>query len=172
MDRSYRATVRKQGRVDTQTGPQVDAVATGARAGFPIERARSRSSYWMLAVATGTMVAYGWVIERAVHPAVPLVLQFMQGLWGTFFYTTYSTLLVDVYPDKSSKAAAATSVTRCAMAATGVAVLQPLLDAAGRGWYFTVLGVWSGGLGVVAVMLLRKEGMQWRLIRKDNAYTE
>ena len=63
----------------------------------------------MLAVATGTMVAYGWVIERAVHPAVPLVLQFMQGLWGTFFYTTYSTLLVDVYPDKSSTAAAATS---------------------------------------------------------------
>ncbi|OAQ90083.1 NACHT and WD domain-containingprotein [Purpureocillium lilacinum] len=172
MDRNYRATVREQGRVDTQTGQQADAVATGAREGFPIERARSRSSYWMLAVATGTMVAYGWVIERAVHPAVPLVLQFMQGFWGTFFYTTYSTLLVDVYPDKSSTAAAATSVTRCAMAATGVAVLQPLLDAAGRGWYFTVLGVWSGGLGVVAVMLLRRKGMQWRLIRKDNAYTE
>lgn len=73
--------------------------------------------------------------------AVVLALQFMQGVWGTFFYTTYSALLVDSFPQSPSTAAAATSVMRCAMAATGVAILQPLIDAAGRGWYFTALGV-------------------------------
>jgi len=51
------------------------------------------------------------------------------------------------------------------MAAAGAAVLQPLLDAAGRGWYFTLLGLWSGGFGAVAVWLIRRKGMQYRTRR-------
>ena len=165
MDYNYRVTSRDLGR-----GP--DQVAREDLYGFPVERARSRRSGWMLIVSTGTIVGYGWSVMRAAHPAVLLVLQFMQGFWGTFFYTTYSTLLVDTFPDRSSTAAAATSVTRCAMAAAGVAILQPLLDAAGRGWYFTVLGLWSGVLGAVAVALLRWRGMKWRQARVDNRQHE
>jgi len=86
----------------------------------------------------------------------------MQGFWGTCFYTAYNTLLVDVFPESPSTAAAAASITRCAMAAAGVAVLQPLLDAAGRGWFFTVLGLWSGSFGVVAVWYIKNKGMTWR----------
>ncbi|KAJ6447190.1 NACHT and WD domain-containingprotein [Purpureocillium lavendulum] len=172
MDYNYRATARGQSSTNTPTrGRGATTAAAAGPSSFPIERARSQSSYWMLAVATGTMIGYGWSVERAAHAAVPLTLQFMQGFWGTFFYTTYSTLLVDVYPDRSSTAAAATSVTRCAMAAAGVAVLQPLLDAAGRGWYFTVLGLWAGGLGTGAVVLLRRKGREWRQSRKDNVYS-
>lgn len=160
MDYNYRVTARELGHgAGKATGEELHD--------FPIERARSRSSYWMLVVSTGTMLGYGWAAARAAHPAVPLILQFMQGFWGTFFYTTYSTLLVDSFPDRSSTAAAATSVTRCAMAAAGVALLQPLLDVAGRGWYFTVLGLWSGVLGAVAVALLRWRGMKWRQARTD-----
>jgi len=85
-------------------------------------------------------------VHYRVHVLVLLILQFMQGFWGTCFYTAYNTLLVDVFPESPSTAAAAASITRCAMAAAGVAVLQPLLDAAGRGWFFTVLGLWSGSL--------------------------
>ncbi|KAF2121587.1 major facilitator superfamily domain-containing protein [Lophiotrema nucula] len=155
MDYNYRCTARKFGWT-------VNKVAGDHLLRFPIECARSRGSYWMLIVSTTTMIGYGWAVERSVHPAVVLVLQFMQGSWGTYFYTTYSTLLVDSFPQSPSSAAAATSITRCAMAAAGIAILQPLLDAAGRGWYFTVLGLWSGILCAAAIATLRSKGMDWR----------
>jgi len=37
-----------------------------------------------------------------------------------------------------------------------------LLSTAGRGWYFTALGIWSGGCGAVAVYLIENKGMGWR----------
>ncbi|KFA48957.1 hypothetical protein S40293_02606 [Stachybotrys chartarum IBT 40293] len=159
MDYNYKATATKH-------GVSQDKVKGEDMLNFPIERARSQSSYWMLIMSTGTTVGYGWAVTRSAHPAVPLVLQFIQGFWGTYFYTTFSTLLVDTFPECPSTAAAATSVTRCAMAAGGVAILQPLLDVTGRGWYFTVLGLWSGLSGVGAVAMLRSRGMAWR--RKRN----
>ncbi|KAL6855464.1 hypothetical protein ACO1O0_006611 [Amphichorda felina] len=156
MDHNYRATIAELGWPDSKTASGPDMAA------FPIERARSRSTYWLLAVSTASMAGYGWAVSRAAHPAVPLALQFVGGFWGTYFYTTYSALMVDVFPESPSTAAAATSVARCAMAAAAVAILQPLLDAAGRAWYFTVLGLWSGMFGAGAVFMLRRKGMGWR----------
>lgn len=158
MDHNYKVTAQKIGwTVNKVSGDNLDT--------FPIERARSRGSYWLLIISTLTLVGYGWVVSRHAHFSIALILQFIQGFWGTYFYTTYNTLLVDVFPQSPSTAAAAASITRCAMAAAGVALLQPLLDAAGRGWYFTSLGLWSGGFGVVAVSIIRRKGMKWRASR-------
>ena len=158
MDYSYKLTAKK-------IGWTIDKVSGDDLAKFPIERARSRGSLLLLLISTATLLGYGWAVSRHVHVSVPLILQFVQGFWGTCFYTTYNTLLVDVYPESPSTAAAAASITRCAMAAAGLAILQPLLDAAGRGWYFTLLGLWSGVFGAVTVSLLRRKGMQWRTRR-------
>jgi hypothetical protein len=49
------------------------------------------------------------------------------------------------------------------MAATAVAILQPLLDAFGRGWYFTTLALWSGVLGALAIWTIKEKGMHWRV---------
>ena len=158
MDHNYKMTAKK-------IGWTVNSVSGDDLAKFPIERARSRGSLLLLLISTATLLGYGWAVSRHAHVSVPLILQFIQGFWGTCFYTTYNTLLVDVFPESPSTAAAAASITRCAMAAAGIAILQPLLDAAGRGWYFTLLGLWSGGFGAVAVCLLRRYGMQWRTRR-------
>ncbi|CAI6043876.1 unnamed protein product [Clonostachys chloroleuca] len=155
MDRDYAKTLRELGWTTDRVNP--DELVN-----FPIEKARARNTYLFLFVSTGTIVGYGWAVTQSAHPAVALVLQFIQGFWGTYFYTTYSALMVDTYPQSPSTAAAATSVTRCAMAAAGVAILQPLLDVAGRGWYFTALGLWSGLFGIAAVALLRWKGSVWR----------
>ncbi len=155
MDHNYRVTAKK-------IGWTVNKVSGDDLINFPIERARSRGSSWLLIISTATLVGYGWAVSKHAHVSVALILQFVQGFWSTYFYTTYNTLLVDVFPESPSTAAAAASITRCAMAAAGVAVLQPLLDAAGRGWYFTLLGLWSGGFGAVAIWLIRRKGMQWR----------
>jgi len=158
MDHNYKVTAKK-------IGWTVNKVSGDDLTDFPIERARSRGSSWLLMISTATLVGYGWAVNKHAHVSVALMLQFVQGFWGTCFYTTYNTLLVDVFPESPSTAAAAASITRCAMAAAGVAVLQPLLDAAGRGWYFTLLGLWSGGFGAVALSLIRRKGMQWRTRR-------
>jgi MFS family permease len=135
---------------------------------FPFERARTRGSIWLLCISTAGLIAYGWAVWGHVYIAVPLILQYLLGFMQTCFYTIYSTLLVDTFPERPSTAAAAASVVRCAMAASALAILQPLLDAAGRGWYFTFLGVWSGGFCAPAIWLIRRYGMQWRLARSPD----
>jgi hypothetical protein len=165
MDYNYKATARKIGWV-------IDSVAGDDLTHFPIERARSRGSYWLLVISTATLVGYGWASSMHAHVSVLLILQFVQGLWGTCFYTIYNTLLVDMFPKSPSTAAAAASLMRCGMAAAGVAVLQPLLSAAGRGWYFTALGVWSGGCGAAAVYLIKTKGMDWRTKRLSKSIDE
>ncbi|KAI1178949.1 major facilitator superfamily domain-containing protein [Nemania sp. FL0916] len=158
MDHNYRVTARKIGwAAGKATGEDLFR--------FPIELARTRRSYWILSISTATMIGYGWTVHYGAHFAIALILQFLQGFWGTYFYTTYSTLLVDSFPQSPSTAAATTSVTRTAMAAAGVAILQPLVDAAGKGLYFTVLGLWSGLFGCVAVFVLRRYGIVWRRVR-------
>jgi multidrug resistance protein len=164
MDYNYNVTARKNGLV-------VDRVAGDNLEDFPIERARSRGSFWLLLISTATLIGYGWAVENHSHVSILLILQFIQGFWGTCFYTIYNTLLVDVFPESPSTAAAAASITRCAMAATGVVALRPLLDALGRGWYFTILGIWSGGFGALSVWLIRRNGMKWRT-RRLNKKTE
>lgn len=156
MDYNYRVTARSAGWHDNKKATGEELLQ------FPIERSRSKGSYLGLVVSTATMVGYGWTLQKRAHPAVALILQFMQGFWGTYFYTTYSALLIDSFPKSPSTAAATTSVTRCTMAATGVAILQPLLTVAGRGWYFTALGLWSGVFCTGAVYLLRWKGIEWR----------
>lgn len=162
MDHNYRITARKLGHT-------VDKVSGDDLKHFPIERARARGSPILLVISTATIIGYGWAVSSHAHLSILLILQFIQGFWGTCFYTIFNTLLVDVFPESPSTAAAAASITRCAMAAAGVAILQPLLDAAGRGWYFTVLGLWSGGCGAVAIWAIQTRGMRWRSARMAKA---
>lgn len=75
---------------------------------------------------------------------------------------TFNTLLVDINCNIPSTAAASGNLTRCALSANGVAIMQPLLDRMGRGWYFTFLGIVSGVLGVLVVAGIRWKGMEWR----------
>ena len=71
-----------------------------------------------------------------------------------------------MFPESPSTAAASASIVRCVMAAAGVAILQPLLAALKRGWFFTILGIWSGGCGALAVLVIEKKGMSWRTQRR------
>jgi multidrug resistance protein len=134
---------------------------------FPIELARTRGTFALLVISTATLVGYGWTVNQHGHFAILLTLQFIQGFWGTCMYTIYNTLLIDSFPRSPSTAAAAASIVRCAMAAVATSILNPLLNAAGSGWYFTALGIWSGVCGFVAVWLLRRHGSRWRQLRSE-----
>ena len=158
MDYNYKVVARK---IDWN----IDEVGGDDLQHFPIERARARGSYFLLIISTAVLTGYGWAVTRHAHLAFVLILQFIQGSMGCCFYNTYNALLVDVFPESPSTAAAAASIVRCTMAAAGVAILQPLLAALNRGWYFTMLGIWSGGCGALAVLVIERKGMSWRTRR-------
>jgi hypothetical protein len=111
------------------------------------------------------MVAYGWVVNEHTNVSIALILHFMQGFWGTCFYTIYNTLSVHIFPQSPSTVAAAASIVRCSMAAAGVAILQPLLDAVSHGWYCTTLALLSCVIGAWAIWTIKKHGMRWSVER-------
>ncbi|KAI4186816.1 MAG: hypothetical protein L6R41_003237 [Letrouitia leprolyta] len=160
MDHNYRV-------IATKIGWNIDEVAGDDLQQFPIERARARGSYYLLIISTAVLVGYGWAVTKHAHLAIVLILQFIQGSMGTCFYNTYNALLVDVFSESPSTAAAVASVVRCVMAAAGIAILKPLLAVLDRGWYLTMLGIWSGGCGALAVSVIQQKGMSWRTRRTE-----
>ncbi|KAL8931932.1 MAG: hypothetical protein Q9211_006639, partial [Gyalolechia sp. 1 TL-2023] len=142
MDWNYKVTAR-------QIGHTVDKVSGDDLTHFPIERARARGSWYILAVYICALVGYGWAVRFCVHESVALILQFVLAAVCTALQQTFNILLVDIFPASPSTAAASGNITRCALSAVAVAVLQPLVDAVGRGWVFTILSILSGGGGIV-----------------------
>lgn len=133
---------------------------------FPIETARYRNCMVYLASEVALVVGYGWAIVYKVHPAVPLVMQFFICGLSTLLSHTASALLVDIFPDNSSTSYASGQIMRCGLSAVLAAVLQPIIDDIGRGWFFTVFGVFVGTSGLVSVAISRRKGMIWRKLRQ------
>ena len=80
-------------------------------------------------------------------------------------YQTGNTLVVDIFIDRPSTAAAAANFVRCAMAAVGVVAMQPIVDRIGVGWFFTTLALICGILGIVCSTTSQRYGMKWRVER-------
>ncbi|KKY36320.1 putative isoflavone reductase family protein [Diaporthe ampelina] len=62
----------------------------------------------------------------------------------------------------SSTSYASGQVMRCGLSAASAAILDPLTRAVGRGWYFTIFGLFVGLSGIVSVNTSRAKGMEWR----------
>lgn len=155
LDINYRVVAK-------QIGFTINKVSGDDLRTFPIERARTRFAFYLVAICTALLVGYGWALEQEIHVGVPLLLQFLLGFITTCTVQTFNTLLVDIFPSTPSTAAASGNLTRCAMSASGIAVMQPLLDCLGRGWFFTLLGAISGITGMAVTLCIRAKGMAWR----------
>lgn len=160
MDLNYKTTARSIGHT-------IDKVSGDDLNDFPIERARARGSYYLLAVYITALAGYGWSVEARAHEAVPLILQYVLAALCTSFQQTFNALLVDIFPASPSTAAASGNITRCALSAVVVAILQPLVNVMGRGWFFTILTVLSGGGGLMADWLVKNKGTEWRRERLE-----
>lgn len=162
MDWNYKATARSIGHT-------IDKVSGDDLNNFPIERARARGSYYLLAVYIAALAGYGWSVQARTHESVPLILQYVLAALCTSFQQTFNALLVDIFPASPSTAAASGNITRCALSAIVVAVLQPLVDVMGRGWFMTLLTVVSGGGGLLADWMVKNKGKEWRKERIEKA---
>lgn len=158
MDRNYKITAQEIGHtIDRVTGDDMNH--------FPIEKARARGSLYLLGIFICALAGYGWAVKYHAHASIPLILQCLIGFLCTCFLQVFNALLVDIFPESPSTAAASGNITRCALSALAVAVLQPLVDVLGRGWYFTSLSIACGVGSAAAVCAVQRRGMKWRTQR-------
>ncbi|KAI1460211.1 MFS general substrate transporter [Annulohypoxylon moriforme] len=129
---------------------------------FPIEAARYRNCSAFVIFETVLIIGYGWAVYYKVHPSAPIILQFFICAVSTLLSHTASALLVDLFPGKSSTAYASGQIMRCGVSAASAAILQPLVNAMGYGWYFTLFALFIGIFGVISVFISRLKGMEWR----------
>jgi hypothetical protein len=71
------------------------------------------------------------------------------------------------YPETPSTASMAGNMTRCALSAIALAVLEPARKAVGYGWVMSFLGLVTGIGGFGAQCVVRKWGMRWRNERQE-----
>ncbi|KAI0421771.1 major facilitator superfamily transporter [Xylaria grammica] len=151
-------------RVARAHGYDPDGAKRGLVDGFPIETARLRSAFYVIGLTAVSTTAYGWAVQKQLHVAVPLVIHAVIGFTAAAAFVTYGTLITDLNPGRSSTAAASSNIVRASLAAAATAVLEPILDAVGAGWCFTIFG---GIFATCAPLMLYqiKIGPKWRKSR-------
>lgn len=152
----YRKTAREEGL--PADSHRVD--------GFPIEKARARQLWPSFFITHLGIAGLGWAVQQRAHPAVPLVIQAITGCIQSTLFFAFNTLLVDIHPDRPSTASAAASLVRSGLSGIGVAILQPLADALGWGWYFTLMALVVGIFQGISIIVLLRWGRGWREQRR------
>lgn len=137
MDVNFRRHARKTG-VEIQDNVQYNIE------GFPVESARLEIACFFVYLACVCVIPYGWVmgLEQPPLPAV-LVLLFFVGLSTSAAFQPFSALIIDINTKSAASASAASNLVRCLLGAGGVALVNPLYNALGRGWTGTLVAlVW------------------------------
>ncbi|KAL2013539.1 hypothetical protein VTN00DRAFT_1064 [Thermoascus crustaceus] len=162
MDFNHRKTEKEY---SVQHGyPTSQRINSKSHPDFPIEYARMRNTWWIIALNVASTAAYGFSLRT--HMAVPIILQFMTAFTATSVFSINSALVIDLYPGASASATAVNNLMRCLVGAAGVAVVQPIIDALTAEWTFLML---AGITAVLSPLLLieLKWGVGWRLQRAE-----
>lgn len=157
LDHNYR-------RVARQIGVSLDRKRGIDLRHFPIERARLEVFWYPMVLASVCIIAWGWTLQVRTSLAVPLVVQFFAGFFVSGCMSMMMAMLVDLYPQHSATAMAASNLTRCSMGAVFTAVIQYMIDAMGLGWCYTFLGLLTMASSPL-LWVVMKWGPQWREAR-------
>ncbi|KAE8153298.1 major facilitator superfamily domain-containing protein [Aspergillus avenaceus] len=129
--------------------------------GFPIEKARLQLVFPLVIVGGLSIFAFGWLLHFRTHIAAPTTILFLIGGCLTGASGSINTLIVDLYPDNAAAATASNNLVRCLLGAGATALIDPMLNAMGRGWCFTLIAfvvLSSGGLASAIIAF----GPKWR----------
>ncbi|KAI0190955.1 major facilitator superfamily transporter [Xylaria flabelliformis] len=153
-------------RISRSLGYDPDEVKGKLIDDFPIELTRLRSISYLTILTAAATVGYGWTVQKQVHVAVPLLIQAILGFTVAAGFVTFGTLTTDLNPGRSSTAAASANILRALLAAGGTAALQPIIDAVGAGWCFTIFGFLVAACGPLLLLEIRI-GPKWRESRRS-----
>ncbi|KAJ6006997.1 hypothetical protein N7522_005348 [Penicillium canescens] len=119
---------------------------------IPVEKARSMVTIPLVVLGSVTVLAFGWVLKYGEPLPAPEVLLFFVGVGQTGGFISTSTLLVDLHTSNPAAATAANNMVRSFFSAGASAAIDPMLNAMGRGWAFTLVAFIL--LGTIPFLLL------------------
>ncbi|SCU77217.1 LAMI_0A00122g1_1 [Lachancea mirantina] len=139
LDKEYRVmSARYEGREDE----------------MPIDHVRLRLMWLWSALQISSVLTFGWMLDKRIHMAVPIICTFLTGWAAMAIQSTVSTYMVDLFPDGSASASAAVNLARCLLGAGGTAAAMPILNGIGIGWGFTMLSaIMFAALGLIILQL-------------------
>ena len=132
---------------------------------FPIETARLQIALPFLYITAIVVIAFGWVLEFETNLAGPLVLLFIIGYNVLAAANIMGVLVVDLYRESPATATAANNLIRCSLGAGGTALVVPMINAMGRGWTYTLIGLLWIAL-TPAFWVVMRYGPKWREERR------
>ena len=148
-------------RYATRLGTSVVKTKQQDLTDFPIERARLEIALPMLLIEGTSIITYGWVTKFVTNLSGPLILLFVISYSSCAAFTTISILIVDIYPEKAGQATAANNLCRCWLGAGFTAAIVPMINAMGRGWSLTLVGLLTLACAPILVVVIVL-GPQWR----------
>jgi predicted MFS family arabinose efflux permease len=77
-------------------------------------------------------------------------------------FALVTTMLTEFLPKKASAGVAVNNFVRNIFSFAGAVAAEPIMNAIGNGWLFTILGLVSLVSGIGCIMSMKKWGAQWR----------
>ncbi|KAF2724354.1 MFS general substrate transporter [Polychaeton citri CBS 116435] len=159
VDWNYRRLAKKHGFPVEKTR-QTDL------SDFPIEKARMQIALPNFVIAAATIIGYGWTLDHKISLAGPIILLLILGYTLVVGFQCLNVLMVDIYPGIPAAATAANNVVRCLLGAAASAAIQPMVEAMGNGWAYTLLALLFL-LSTTGPLASMKYGIQWRKAKKE-----
>ncbi|CCD23411.1 MFS transporter NDAI_0B03770 [Naumovozyma dairenensis CBS 421] len=142
-----------------QNNHDIDAVreiiATDSKYTFNIFKARLEPALVTLLLSASGYVSFGWCISVKAPLAAVLVTSGFGSLFSNCILTFSSTLIVDLFPSKSSTATACLNLFRCLMSAILIACLSKMSIAMTYGGVFTFLGALAASSSLLLLFPIR-----------------
>lgn len=122
---------------------------------FNLFKARLGMSFITLVLSSAGFIAFGWCLEvKAPLPAV-LVCSGFASLFSNCILTMSTTVIVDLYPSKSSTATGCLNLYRCLLSALFIGCLSRMIQAMGYGGVFTLIGGVNCASSFLIIYLIR-----------------
>ncbi|KAJ9650128.1 hypothetical protein H2198_010555 [Neophaeococcomyces mojaviensis] len=164
LDRQYKVHATRAG-VPVDKKKQIDIVTSV----MPIERARLEVAVPMFVASCIAVMIYGWLLEARVNIAGPIVMLGVIGYTALAGFSALSVLIIDLHRRTPATASAANSLVRCLLGAGASAVINPMIEAMGVGWCFTLVGLLVGIVVLPSLLWCFRYGHLMRAKRAEKA---
>lgn len=121
-----------------------------------IYRARLGYSFHASAMLVISTLIFGWTLHFHESFYVPVVMTFFVSIGSSFFMSTISAILVDLFPADSAASQSCNNLARCLLCAAGLAAVQSMMDGMTIGGTFTFMaGLCALSMACVWYAMLR-----------------
>ena len=108
-----------------------------------------------------SLLWYGWTANYGVYWFAPILANFFFGCGSMLIFAAATTMLTEFMPKKASNGVALNNFVRNIFAFIGTFLAEPLINAIGNGWLFTILAIICI-LSIPVILIMKRNSTKWR----------